>query len=150
MTKAKMLINAKDFDQIRVATINEQGTLEQIDFESLNENNCLGNIYKATITAIEPSLQATFVDYGGNRHGFLPFNEIHYSYHNKDKKEQPTAKRYEVGQQLLVQVAREEIGLKGAYLTTMITIPGRYLVLMPYSKRSGISRNINHAINRTI
>jgi len=148
MTKAKMLINAKDFDQIRVATINEQGTLEQIDFESLNENNSLGNIYKATITAIEPSLQATFVDYGGNRHGFLPFNEIHYTYHLKDKKDPQAAKRFEVGQEILVQVAREEIGLKGAYLTTMITIPGRYLVLMPYSKRSGISRKIEDVSDR--
>ncbi|PIE89209.1 MAG: ribonuclease [Acidobacteria bacterium] len=148
MTRAKMLINAKDFDQIRVATINEQGLLEQIDFESLDENNCLGNIYKATITAIEPSLQATFVDYGCNRHGFLPFNEIHYSYHDEKKANEPVVEKLKVGQEILVQVAREEIGLKGAYLTTLISIPGRYLVLMPYSKKSGISRKIKDVSDR--
>jgi len=148
MTRAKMLINAKDFDQIRVATINENGILEQVDFESLNENNCLGNIYKATVTAIEPSLQATFVDYGQNRHGFLPFNEIHHSYHQNTKKDLPVAQRLVVGQELLVQVVREEIGLKGAYLTTLITLPGRYLVLMPFSSKSGISRKIQDVQDR--
>jgi ribonuclease E len=148
MTKAKMLINAKDFDQIRVAIVNENGVLEQIDFESLTENNCLGNIYKGTITAIEPSLQATFVDYGMNRHGFLPFNEIHYSYHDQNKKNAPVAQRLRVGQEILVQVGREEIGLKGAYLTTLISLPGRYLVLMPFSNKSGISRKIEDVQER--
>ena len=148
MTKAKMLINATDFDQIRVATVNENGILEQVDFESLTENNCLGNIYKATITAIEPSLQATFVNYGVDRHGFLPFNEIHFNYFNPKKKEHPVAQRLSIGQELLVQVAREEIGLKGAYLTTLITLPGRYLVLMPFSTKSGISRKIEDVQDR--
>ncbi len=142
MPKYKMLINARDFDQLRVAIINEKGLLEQIDFESMNNTSNLGNIYKATITAIEPSLQATFVDYGGNRHGFLPFNEIHSRYHTGNDRRVPVHERIKVGTEVIVQIAREEIGLKGAYMTSYLSLPGQYLVMMPLTSKVGISRKI--------
>lgn len=148
MSKYKLLINAKDFDQIRVAMVNEEGVLEQIDFESIGQRqSTLGNIYKASITAIEPSLQATFVDYGGNRHGFLPFNEIHPRYLNGDQKASIET-RLHIGQEILVQIARDEIGQKGAYMTSFLSLAGRYLVMMPFSKRVGISRKIEDLQDR--
>lgn len=142
MPKYKMLINARDFDQLRVAIISEKGLLEQIDFESMNNMTNLGNIYKAVITAIEPSLQATFVDYGGNRHGFLPFNEIHAQYYQTRDRRVAPQERFKIGQEVICQVAREEIGLKGAYLTTYLSLPGQYLVMMPQTSKVGISRKI--------
>lgn len=150
MNRYKMLINAKDFDEVRVAIVNEDGLLEQVDFESINDHrHSLGNIYKAVITAIEPSLQATFVDYGGNRHGFLPLNEIHPRYFSSNDRKIPMSEKVSVGQEVLVQVAREEIGLKGAYMTTFLSIAGRYLVMMPHSKRIGISRKIENSGQRS-
>lgn len=148
MPKYKMLVNARDFDQLRVAIIGEKGKLEQADFESLNSTSNLGNIYKATITAIEPSLQATFVDYGGNRHGFLPFNEMHSRYLTSSDRRIPIQERIKKGQEVIVQVAREEIGLKGAYLTTYLSLPGQYLVMMPLASKVGISRKIENAEDR--
>ncbi|MDJ0836149.1 MAG: Rne/Rng family ribonuclease [Acidobacteriota bacterium] len=141
MPKCKMLVNA-NFDQLRVAIVGENGLLEQVDFESLNNDNNLGNIYKATVTAIEPSLQACFVDYGGNRHGFLPFNEIHHRYYVKSDRRLPTQDRLKVGMQVIIQVIREEIGLKGAYVSTYLSLPGQYLVMMPLTSKVGISRKI--------
>jgi ribonuclease E len=143
-----MMINARDFDQMRVAIVNEKGLLEQIDFESFSSTTNLGNVYKATITAIEPSLQATFVDYGGNRHGFLPFNELHPSYFTSNDRRIPAHERIKVGQEVIAQVAREEIGLKGAYLTTFLSLPGQYLVMMPLTSKVGISRKIETAEDR--
>jgi len=148
MPKYKMLINARDFDQLRVGIINEKNVLEQVDFESLQSTSNLGNIYKATITAIEPSLQATFVDYGGNRHGFLPFNEIHPRYYSTQDRRIPMTERIKIGQEVIIQVAREEIGLKGAYLTSFLSLPGQYLVLMPLTGKVGISRKIENAEDR--
>ena len=142
MTKYKMLVNARDFDQLRVAIIDGKGSPDQVDFESLSDNSNLGHIYKATITAIEPSLQATFVDYGGNRHGFLPFNELHSRYLTSGDRRIPIQDRIKKGQEVIVQVAREEIGLKGAYLTTFLSLPGQYLVMMPLATKVGISRKI--------
>lgn len=148
MPKYKMLINARDFDQMRVGIINEKGVLEQVDFESMRSTSNLGHIYKATITAIEPSLQATFVDYGGNRHGFLPFNEIHPRYFTTQDRRISVAERVKIGQEVIIQVAREEIGLKGAYLTSFLSIPGQYLVLMPLTGKVGISRKIENPEDR--
>lgn len=141
MPKCKMLVNA-NFDQLRVAIVGENGLLEQVDFESLNNANNLGNIYKCTVTAIEPSLQACFVDYGGNRHGFLPFNEIHHRYYVNSDRRLPTKDRLKVGMEVIIQVAREEIGLKGAYVSTYLSLPGQYLVMMPLTSKVGISRKI--------
>jgi len=150
MHKFKMLINAKDFDEVRVAIVNEDGVLEQVDFESIDDKrHCLGNIYKGTITAIEPSLQASFVEYGGNRHGFLPLNEIHNRYFLSHDRKTPLEEKVKVGLEVLVQVAREEIGMKGAYLTTFLSIAGRYLVMMPHSQRVGISRKIENQSERS-
>ncbi len=148
MAKSRMLVNARDFDQLRVAIVDEKGMPEQVDFESLNHSHNLGNIYKATITAIEPSLQATFVDYGGNRHGFLPFNEMHYRYFSTSDRRVPVSERIKKGQEVIVQIAREEIGLKGAYLTTYLSLPGQYLVMMPLTSKVGISRKIESAEDR--
>jgi len=142
MSKYKMLVNARDFDQLRVAIVDESGQPEQVDFESLDSNSNLGHIYKATVTAIEPSLQATFVDYGGNRHGFLPFNEMHHRYFANPDRRLSTQDRIKKGQEVIVQVAREEIGLKGAYMTTYLSLPGQYLVMMPLTGKVGISRKI--------
>lgn len=147
MPKCKMLVNA-NFDQLRVAIVGEKGLLEQVDFESLNNTNNLGNIYKATVTAIEPSLQAAFVDYGGNRHGFLPFNEIHHRYYQNPDRRLSVGDRLKVGQQVIIQVAREEIGLKGAYMTTYLSLPGQYLVMMPLTSKVGISRKIENQDDR--
>ncbi len=147
MPKCKMLVNA-NFDQLRVAIIGEKGLLEQVDFESLHNSNNLGNIYKATITAIEPSLQAAFVDYGGNRHGFLPFNEIHHRYFVNNDRRLSSNERLKVGQHVIIQVAREEIGLKGAYMTTFLSLPGQYLVMMPLTSKVGISRKIENLDDR--
>ncbi len=147
MPKCKMLVNA-NFDQLRVAIIGEKGLLEQVDFESLHNSNNLGNIYKATITAIEPSLQAAFVDYGGNRHGFLPFNEIHHRYFVNNDRRLSSNERLRVGQHVIIQVAREEIGLKGAYMTTFLSLPGQYLVMMPLTSKVGISRKIENLDDR--
>lgn len=147
MPKCKMLVNA-NFDQLRVAIIGEKGLLEQVDFESLNNANNLGNIYRAVITALEPSLQAAFVDYGGNRHGFLPFNEIHNRYYTNSDRRYPVGARLKVGSQVIIQVAREEIGLKGAYMTTYLSLPGQYLVMMPLTSKVGISRKIESQEDR--
>ncbi len=148
MGKYRMLVNARDFDQLRVAIMGESGQPEQVDFESLDNESNLGNIYKATVTAIEPSLQATFVDYGGNRHGFLPFNEMHHRYFAVSDRRVPVQDRIKKGQEVIVQVAREEIGLKGAYLTTYLSLPGQYLVMMPLTSKVGISRKIEDAKER--
>ena len=147
MAKYKMLVNA-NFDQLRVGIVAENGLLEQVDFESLNHTSNLGNIYIGTVTAIEPSLQASFVDYGGNRHGFLPFNEMHYRYFQNPDRRAPVQERLKIGQKVIVQVAREEIGLKGAYLTTYLSLPGQYLVMMPLTSKVGISRKIEDQEDR--
>lgn len=141
----KMLINATQAEEIRVALIKEN-YLYDLDIECLTELKKKGNIYKAIVTRREPSLDAVFVEYGSKRQGFLPLKEIAPAYFQKtprdDEKPSITALIKE-GQELLVQVDKEERGNKGAALTTFITLAGCYLVLMPNSPRSGgISRRI--------
>lgn len=141
----KMLINATQNEEIRVALVKDQ-YLYDLDIECLAEIKKKGNIYKAVVTRREPSLDAIFVEYGAKRQGFLPLKEIAPAYFNKavnaDEKPSITALIKE-GQELLVQVDKEERGNKGAALTTFITLAGCYLVLMPNSPRSGgISRRI--------
>ncbi len=188
MTK-RMLIDATHREETRVAVV-ESNKLQAFDFETSTYDQIKGNIYLAKVTRVEPSLQAAFVDYGGNRHGFLPFPEIHPDYYRipvkdrdhliKKEKQRGDSKlpdddmsdedkidyiqkkrpkmlkrRYKIqeviekGQILLIQITREERGTKGAAMTTYISLPGRYTVLMPNSPRGGgVSRKIDKASDR--
>jgi len=138
----KILINAVEHEECRVAIV-KKNRLEEFYIESTAREITQGNIYKGTITRIEPSLQAVFVDYGAERQGFLQKYEIHSDYFQDidsgDRDIQSLVKR---GQELLVQVAKEPLMKKGAMLTTYISLAGRYLVLMPGSEKKGISRKI--------
>ncbi|ANJ68121.1 hypothetical protein A9404_12725 [Halothiobacillus diazotrophicus] len=141
-----MLINATHAEEIRVALVDGQ-TLYDIDIETPGHEQKKSNVYKALITRIEPSLEAVFVNYGADRHGFLPFKEIARSYFDPeavDDKGRPVIKSaLKEGQEILVQVEKEERGNKGAALTTFVSLAGRYLVLMPNNPRAGgVSRRI--------
>jgi ribonuclease E len=142
-----MLINATQPEELRVAIADGQ-TLIDLDIEVPSQEQKKANVYKGRITRIEPSLEACFVDFGSTRHGFLPFKEISpQSYHpSARKREGRLAIRDAVkeGQELIVQVEKEERGNKGAALTTYISLAGRYLVLMPTNpKAGGVSRRIS-------
>ena len=140
----RMLINATQTEELRVALVDGQ-RLYDLDIESGSREQKKSNIYKGKITRIEPSLEAAFVDFGADRHGFLPLKEISKSYFSKN----PGSGRINIkevmqeGQEVIVQVDKEERGNKGAALTTMVSLAGRYLVLMPNNARAGgISRRI--------
>jgi ribonuclease E len=135
---SKILINAVDPEECRIAKVKDN-TLEEFQIESAAKEITHGNIYKAIITRIEPSLQAVFVEYGTDRHGFLQKHEIHKDYFL----DSPTGKQtinniVKRGQELLVQVTKDPVMKKGAMLTTYISLPGRYIVLMPGSQNRGI------------
>jgi len=140
----RMLINATQSEELRVALVDGQ-KLYDLDIEAGSREQKKSNIYKGRITRVEPSLEAAFVDFGAERHGFLPLKEISKEYFN------PAAGKGRVnireaireGQEVIVQVDKEERGNKGAALTTFISLAGRYLVLMPNNSRAGgISRRI--------
>jgi len=137
-----ILINAIDRDECRIAKVKE-GKLEEFHIENASREIIHGNIYKGVISRIVPSLQAIFVDYGGERNGFLQKHEIHSDYfqdtHLGERSIEHLVKK---GQELLVQVTKDPSQQKGAMLTTFISLPGRYLVLMPGSNSRGISRKI--------
>lgn len=141
----RMLINATQPEELRVALVDGQ-RLYDLDIESTGREQRKANIYKGRLVRIEPSLEAAFVDYGAERHGFLPFKEISRSLlRSKDpERGRPNFKdELEVGQEFIVQVEKEERGNKGAALTTFISLAGRYLVLMPNNPRAGgVSRQI--------
>ena len=140
----RMLINATQAEERRLAIVDGQKLLDyEIEIEGREQRK--GNIYKAVVTRVEPSLEACFVDYGEDRHGFLPFKEISKMYF----KEGVSASQARIqdaireGQELLVQVEKEERGNKGAALTTFVSLAGRYVVLMPNNPRGGgVSRRI--------
>nr|MBP6279362.1 Rne/Rng family ribonuclease [Rhodocyclaceae bacterium] len=140
----RMLFNATQAEELRVAIVDGQKLID-LDIESATKEQKKSNIYKAIITRIEPSLEAAFVDYGAERHGFLPFKEISRSYF-KQGVDAGKARIQDVlqnGQELIVQVEKDERGNKGAALTTFISLAGRYLVLMPNNPRGGgVSRRI--------
>jgi len=144
-TVEKMLINATQPEEIRVA-LTKNNRIYDLDIECPAEAKKKGNIYKATVTRREPSLDAVFVEYGSKRQGFLPLKEISPEYFNKipaEDEKLPVTALIREGQELLIQVDKEERGTKGAALTTFITLAGCYLVLMPNSPHSGgISRRI--------
>lgn len=143
----KMLINVAHEEGLRIAVVDGQ-KLSELIFERPGYEQKIGNIYKAQITSVEPSLDAIFVNYGSERHGFLPLKEISREYfltHPESSSEtKPNIKELlKEGQELIVQVEKEERGNKGAALTTFISLAGSYLVLMPNNPRAGgISRRI--------
>ncbi len=145
----RMLINALFPDECRVAIIDSSNNLLELEIERADLRQLKGNIYKAPITRIEPSLQAAFLDIGSNRNGFLQINDINSAYYfPKEKEETKKRKRPHIqdvlkqGQDLIVQVVKDEREAKGATLTTNLSIPGRYLVLMIGNQRGGVSRKI--------
>ena len=139
----RMLINATQPEELRVALVDGQ-RLFDLDIESGAREQKKANIYKGRITRIEPSLEAAFVDFGADRHGFLPLKEISREYFKKNPEGRVNIKEVlSEGQEVVVQVEKEERGNKGAALTTFISLAGRYLVLMPNNPRAGgISRRI--------
>lgn len=140
----RMLFNATHQEELRVAIVDGQKLID-IDIETAGREQRKGNIYKGVITRIEPSLEACFVNYGHDRHGFLPFKEVARSYFKEgvDLRTARIQDALEEGQELIVQVEKEERGNKGAALTTFASLAGRYLVLMPNNPRGGgISRRI--------
>ncbi|UCV01783.1 Rne/Rng family ribonuclease [Dechloromonas denitrificans] len=141
----RMLFNATQAEELRVAIVDGQKLID-LDIESAAKEQRKSNIYKGVITRIEPSLEACFVDYGADRHGFLPFKEISRAYFQPGV-EVSRAKINEAlkeGQELIVQVDKDERGNKGAALTTYVSLAGRYLVLMPNNPRGGgVSRRVD-------
>lgn len=141
----RMLFNATHSEELRVAIVDGQKLID-LDIEYSGKEQRKSNIYKAVITRVEPSLEAVFVDYGTERHGFLPFKEISRSYlqnEDGDVSRSKIASTLKVGQELVVQVDKDERGNKGAALTSYISLAGRYLVLMPNNPRGGgVSRRV--------
>lgn len=155
LVSAKLLINAEEPEECRIAQV-EEGRLESYHVNTASRERTKNNIYKGIIVSIEPNLQAAFVDIGTGRNGFLPFSEIHPEYYRQDVSErnrqliaQHQWKKLKIedvvkkGQEVLVQVVKEVTGNKGANITTYLSLPGRFLVLMPGSDSSGISRKIS-------
>ncbi|MDD5300202.1 MAG: Rne/Rng family ribonuclease [Gallionella sp.] len=139
----RMLFNATQPEELRVAIVDGQKLID-LDIETAGKEQRKSNIYKAVITRLEPSLEACFVEYGGNRHGFLPFKEVAPQYYLSGSGSRPSIKEaLREGQELLVQVEKDERGNKGAALTTYISLAGRYIVLMPNNPSGGgVSRRI--------
>ncbi|MBI4965643.1 MAG: Rne/Rng family ribonuclease [Desulfomonile tiedjei] len=141
----KMLINASHTEECRVAVVCD-GVLEELDVAVKTHEPTLGNIYKAVVSRVEPSLQAVFVDYGASRNGFLSINDVHPSYFPESfeggRRRPRIQDVFKKDDHVLVQVNKEERQHKGASLTTNISIAGRYLVLMPGTELCGVSRKI--------
>lgn len=142
--KKRILINAIHPEEKRVAII-EGEILADFYVESSGKEHLRGNIYKGTVVRVEPGLQAAFVDFGPKKHGFLQFREIKKEYFQKQKDESKRPRIQDViskGLELIVQVEKDERDTKGASLTTFISLPGRYIVMMPGEEKVGISRKI--------
>ena len=141
----RMLINATQPEELRVALVDGQ-RMYDLDIESNSREQKKANIYKGRISRVEPSLEAAFVDYGADRHGFLPLKEIAKEYFATQPERGQRANIRDLikeGSEVIVQVEKEERGNKGAALTTFISLAGRYMVLMPNNPRAGgISRRI--------
>ncbi len=141
----KMLINASNPEECRVAVVVD-GILEELDIHVRTHEATLGNIYKGVVSRVEPSLQAVFVDYGAKRNGFLSINDVHPSYFPESfesgRRRPKIQEVFKKDDHVIVQVNKEERQLKGASLTTNISLAGRYLVLMPGTDMYGVSRKI--------
>lgn len=139
----RILVNARHPEEIRIALVDGQ-KLFDLDIEHRTRTQKKANIYKGKITRVEPSLEAAFVDYGAERHGFLPLKEISREYMQGDFNRDNIRDLVKEGQEVIVQVEKEERGNKGAALSTFVSLAGRYLVLMPNNPRAGgISRRID-------
>ena len=150
----EMLINVMEPEECRIAIL-EDGVLEELYVERTAQQNLVGNIYKGRVVNIEPSIQAVFVDFGVGRNGFLHVSDVEPSYFKKngpiapgaekrtDRHKPPIQDIFKRGREVLVQVIKEGLGSKGPTLSTYISIPGRYLVLMPGLNRVGVSRKIS-------
>ena len=142
----RMLVNATQEEELRVAMVDGQ-QLYDLDIESQSREQKKANIYKGRITRIEPSLDAAFIEYGADRHGFLPLKEVSREYFVTQPASDNRINIREVlreGQDIVVQVEKEERGTKGAALTTFISLAGRFIVLMPNNPRAGgVSRRIS-------
>lgn len=147
----KMLINASDHEELRVAIV-EDGKLEGFFVETAAREQTRGNIYKGVVANIEPSLQAAFIDYGGVRHGFLQIGDVrpdlYVSERQTDRGLPPIREVLRRGQEFLVQVVKEETGGKGASLTTYLSLPGQVLVLAVGRDAWGVSRKIENEAER--
>jgi ribonuclease E len=149
----KLLINSDEPEECRIVLL-ENGKVESLHVETVSRESTKGNIYKGRITAVEPNLQAAFVDIGTAKNGFLPFSEIHPEYYCKEEDQNTHWKDLAIqevickGQEVLVEVVKEATGGKGANMTTYLSLPGRYLVLMPGSDSAGISRKIEEEAQR--
>jgi len=144
-----MLVNAVHKEQMRMATVDEKGKLIEFNIQMAVREPITGNIYKGKVLKVERGLQAAFVDYGGVKDGFLPLRDVSHDYltepENGQQGGRPVLKS---GQEIIVQVVREVIGNKGALLTSYISLPGRYLVLLPNKLCGGISRKIESEEDR--
>jgi len=151
MNKKRMLINAVDREEKRMAII-EDSKLSEFNIQMSAKEPISGNIYKGVVMKVERGLQAAFVDYGGKKNGFLPLHDVHSDYFEKKEESESNHKHrrggLKVGSDVLVQVQREEKDRKGAMLTTLISLPGRYLVLMPNRLNIGVSRKIEDETDR--
>ncbi len=149
----KMLINASHSEEHRAAIV-EDGALTELEIEVVGREQTRGNIYKAVVVRVETGLQAAFVDYGADRLGFLQMGEIHPLCYRRNSSAAENKGRPRIndilqrGQEILVQVVKEERGTKGAALTTYLSLPGRYMVLMPESDTKGVSRKIEEESQR--
>lgn len=146
--KKRMLINAVDKEEKRMAIIDE-GKLTEFFIQMSVKEPITGNIYKGSVMKVERGLQAAFVDYGGKKNGFLPLHDVspeYFTQRREDEKSRRSSLR--IGQEVMVQVCREEKDRKGAMLTTYISLPGRYLVLMPNRQTLGVSRKIEDEADR--
>lgn len=139
-----MLVNVVNEEESRIAIVAD-GLLEEVAIETAQVERLEGNIYKARVVKVVPSLDAVFVDFGAEKNGFLPVEDIHPRYFPNGKRSTSAVK---TGQELLVQVRKGEMGQKGAALTTYISLPGRYFVLMPYVAKRGVSKKIEDEATR--
>ena len=147
--KHVMLVNAVHKEQVRMATVNEKGILVEFNIEMSTREPIIGNIFKGKVLKVERGLQAAFVDYGGSKDGFLPLKDVSHEYLTAQTNGQVDGKLVlKAGQEIIVQAVREAIGNKGALLTSYISLPGRYLVLLPNKPGSGISRKVEDEEDR--
>ncbi|MEE9392421.1 MAG: Rne/Rng family ribonuclease [Planctomycetota bacterium] len=154
----RIFINAQDPEEIRIA-LTEDGVLQEFFIDRAANESYLGNIYKGVVTNVEPSIGAAFVDFGGDRNGFLHVSDVLpiYRQNNRTVPDTPVNRREHLniqeylakGQEVLVQITKDGIGKKGPTLTTYLSIPGRYLVLMPSLSRSGVSKKIEDREERS-
>lgn len=153
LVRRKMFVSIVPEEQVEVV-ITEEGAVQEYYVEMVHQLKTKGNIYKGTIHNVDPNLQAAFVSYGAVKNGFLQIDEVHPEYYavphdgGRGKKYPPIQKVLKAGQEVLVQVVKEPAGTKGAFLTTYLSMPGRFLVLTPGREQIGVSRKVDNEAER--